>query len=71
MSDTKSKIPDFKELASMSGKLFNDIKTSIGQIIQDYKDLRAQSGINDDGTEEVKAETPKTTKKDKPEEEQK
>ena len=38
--DKKSKLPDFKELASMTGKLYNDIKTSVGQIIQDYKDLR-------------------------------
>jgi hypothetical protein len=68
MSDNKSKIPDLKELAAMSGKLFSDIKTSVGQIIQDYKDLRAQSGI--DG-EEVNPEAPKARRQSKPEEEQK
>jgi hypothetical protein len=68
MSDMKSKLPDFKELASMTGKLYNDIKTSVGQIIQDYKDTRVQSGVDGDTTEEVKPEAPKATQESKTEE---
>ena len=64
--DKKSKLPDFKELASMTGKLYNDIKTSVGQIIQDYKDLRTQSGVDDEKTsEEVKPKTPKAPEEPK------
>ncbi|MDR3442501.1 MAG: hypothetical protein P4L65_05740 [Legionella sp.] len=54
MSDPKSKLPDFKELASMTGKLFGDIKTSVGQIIQDYKELREKSGVEGETSEVVK-----------------
>ena len=53
MSDIKSKIPDFKELASMTGKLYNDLKTSVTQIIKDYKDVREQSDVSE-AAEEVK-----------------
>ncbi|WP_233491429.1 hypothetical protein [Legionella drancourtii] len=67
----KSKLPDFKELASMTGKLYNDIKTSVGQIIQDYKDIRAQSGVDGDTSEEVKPEASKPAKESKTEENQK
>ena len=72
MSDQKSKIPDLKELASMTSKLFGDIKTSVGQIIQDYKDIRAQSGVDGDKADEVKkTEEPKAAKKEKTEKDQK
>ncbi|MBN9231359.1 MAG: hypothetical protein J0I93_10965 [Legionella sp.] len=40
MGESKSKLPDLKELATMSGKLFHDIKTSVTQIIADYKAAR-------------------------------
>lgn len=68
MSDIKSKLPDFKELAAMTSKLYTDIKTSVGQIIQDYKDIRAQTGSDEAANEETKTEdTPtdnvKTNKK--------
>lgn len=59
MSDIKSKIPDFKELASMTGKLYNDLKTSVGQIIKDYKDVREQSGVESETAEEVKPKAKK------------
>ena len=42
MSDSKSKFPDMKELTSIGKKLFCDIKTSVEQIIQDYKEVRAK-----------------------------
>lgn len=37
MSDFQSKLPDFKELSSMAGKLYKDVKTSICEIIAEYK----------------------------------
>jgi hypothetical protein len=66
MSDMKSKIPDLKELASMTGKLYKDVKTSIVEIIQDYKEVRAQSGVNDDNSG-AKPETTKAAEESKPE----
>lgn len=37
MSDLKSKMPDLNELSSMAGKLYHDVKTSVLEIIDDYK----------------------------------
>lgn len=37
MSDLKSKLPDLNELGSMAGKLYKDLKTSVVEIIDDYK----------------------------------
>ena len=37
MSDLKSKLPDLNELGSMAGKLYKDLKTSVCEIIDDYK----------------------------------
>ena len=51
MSDFKSKLPDFKELTSMTGKLFTDIKKSVGDIVKTYKEKRAQ-----ETTEKTKSE---------------
>ncbi len=67
MSDEKSKIPDLKELAAMTNKLFSDIKTSVGQIIQDYKDLRAQSGMDENTSTEAKPEKTKAPAESKTE----
>lgn len=41
MNDFKSKLPDFKELTEMTAKLFNGIRNSVDEIIQDYKQKRA------------------------------
>lgn len=43
MSDFKSKLPNLKELGEMTGKLFKDIKTSVGEIIDDYKQKHPQA----------------------------
>lgn len=43
MSDFKSKLPDLKELSSMTSKLFKSIKTSVEEIIHDYKEKRAET----------------------------
>ena len=66
MSDFKSKLPDLKEFNEITGKLFKDIKTSVTEIIDNYKKKR-EAGE----TTVVKTETPTTTeevviKKDKP-----
>ncbi|CAM4486809.1 MAG: hypothetical protein LEGION0403_FIIPPAGN_00360 [Legionella sp.] len=67
MSEPKSKMPDLKELASMTSKLFGDIKTSVTQIIHDYKEQRAQS----DSNEEAKPTETKAADQSKSEEEKK
>lgn len=43
MSDLKSKLPDLAEVGSMASKLYNDLKTSVCEIISDYKKKHPQS----------------------------
>lgn len=43
MSDIKSKMPDLKEVTAMAGKLFNDLKKSVGEIVSDYKTKHCDS----------------------------
>lgn len=40
MSDFKSKLPDLKELADITGKFFTDIKKSVCEIVEDYQKKR-------------------------------
>lgn len=42
MSDLKSKLPDLKELADMTGKFFKDIKKSVCEIVEDYQKKREE-----------------------------
>lgn len=42
MGDFKSKLPDLNELAKFSGKLFRDVKRSVCEIIDEYKQKRAE-----------------------------
>ena len=58
MSDLKSKLPDLKEIGDITGKLFNDLKKSVTEIIKDYKKKHAEP----DATKQTK---PKAEKKDK------
>ena len=51
MSDFKSMLPDLKELGDMTGKLFKDIKTSICEIISDYKEKHPQTEQSKEKTE--------------------
>lgn len=62
--DKPSKMPDIKEIGAMAGKLFKDIKTSIGGIIDDYKEKRkdVESVADEPKTEQKKAEENKTEK---------
>jgi hypothetical protein len=57
MSDLKSKLPDLKELSSMSCKLYNGLKNSVTEIIHDYKEKRADL----DKAEETKVTTTTVT----------
>ncbi len=40
MSEPKSKLPDFKEVSTMVSKFFQDVKTSLGEIIVEYRKNR-------------------------------
>jgi hypothetical protein len=40
MSDPKSKLPDFQEVSTMVSKFFKDVKTSLGEIIVEYRKKR-------------------------------
>ncbi len=56
MSDFKSKLPDLKELSSMTSKLFKGLKESVSEIIKDYKEKRATDEATIVTTETVKTE---------------
>ena len=43
MNDLKSKLPDLKELGEMTSKLFKDIKNSVCEIVDTYKQKHPQS----------------------------
>lgn len=61
MSDLKSKLPDLNELSSMAGKLYHDVKTSVLEIIDDYKKKHPDETMERKVDTEVKSED---TKKD-------
>ncbi len=61
MSDMKSKMPDLKELGQITSKLFKDIKTSVTEIIDDYKQKHATD-------EKAASSSEKVTKKEAAEE---
>ncbi|WP_131750064.1 hypothetical protein [Legionella beliardensis] len=42
MSDFKSKLPSFQEVTHIVGKLFKDVKNSVSEIIDEYKQKRTQ-----------------------------
>lgn len=60
MSDLKSKLPDLKELGEITGKLFKDMKTSVGEIMHTYREKRAEAAAQ---AEKEAATTPVTKKK--------
>lgn len=45
MNDKKSNMPDFKEISSMFGKFIRDAKSSICQIVDEYKAKRQENEI--------------------------
>lgn len=40
MNDLKSKLPDLNEITTMATKLFKDVKCSVSEIIDTYKQKR-------------------------------
>ncbi|CEG56357.1 hypothetical protein [Legionella fallonii] len=70
MSDFKSKLPDFKELTSMTTKLYKGLKNSVQEIIQDYKQKRAETEATpaEENKESTKPEEKKATPPTKPQE---
>ena len=65
MSDLKSKLPDLNELGSMAGKLYNDIKTSVVEIIGDYKKKHPETADASKADVEVKTKAEKSGKDSK------
>ncbi|NDH08644.1 MAG: hypothetical protein EBY16_03335 [Gammaproteobacteria bacterium] len=69
-----SKLPDLNEISNMAGKLFGDVKKSIGEIIDEYKakhpheesvakpECKIEPGKTDSETSQVKDK--KTTKEE-------
>lgn len=63
MSDFKSKLPDLKELGDITGKLFKDIKSSVSEIINDYKAKHAKETASKPKETAAKASTEAAPKK--------
>lgn len=61
MSDFKSKLPDLKELGSMTSKLFDGIKNSVNEIISDYKQKREVQEAQEKADEALKAKEAQVT----------
>lgn len=64
MADQNSKIPNLDEITSMAGKLFTDIKTSVSEIVKDYKqkhDAVATDAPKASATETAAPEAPAQT----------
>ncbi len=45
MNDFKSKLPDLNEISTMANKLFKGLKRTIDEIVQDYKEKRAEDEV--------------------------
>jgi hypothetical protein len=71
-NDKKSKLPDLEELTGIVGKLFGDLKKSVGEIVTDYKDKReageaaSEAGDTAAKPSEGAGETSKTEKAEAP-----
>lgn len=58
----KSKLPDLDEVTSIVGKLFNDVKKSVTEIVDDYKEKRADDSNTEPTSEEAEqAKKPSTS----------
>lgn len=64
MSDLKSKMPDLNEINSMAQKLFKDVKHSVGEIVEMYKQKRASESSTETSEKEVKSEKKETVLKE-------
>ena len=61
MAEPKSKLPDMNEVTEMVTKLCRDVKTSVLEIVDTYKEKR--EAANDDSAEPQKEEAKKTENK--------
>lgn len=62
MSEQKSKMPDLNEIMGMAGKLFKDIKESVCEIVDDYKNKHETPDNEKAATEEsVKSQSTTST----------
>ena len=59
MGDSKSKIPDMEEIKSITGKIFKSLKSTITEVVHDYKKKREETAAE----VESKAEAMKTAEK--------
>lgn len=55
MSDFKSKLPSLQEITNMAGKLFKDLRTSVSEIIDDYKQKHTE--VNNHTADDVVSST--------------
>ncbi len=60
MSDLKSKLPDMNEIGSIAGKFYKDIKKSVLEIIDDFKQKHPAEAAE---AAEVKEEVKKPVRK--------
>lgn len=60
MSDFKSKMPDVNEITTMATKLFKDVRSSVGEIVEMYKQKRATESASEPS---VKPSKPEKTEK--------
>lgn len=57
MNDFKSKLPSFNELTSMTKKLYKGIKSSVEEIIHDYKEKRSETESKEQASENKEKST--------------
>ncbi len=63
MSDLKSKLPDMNEIGSIAGKFYKDIKKSVLEIIDDFKQKHPAEAAEAAEAAEVKEEVKKPVRK--------
>ncbi len=62
----KSKLPDLKEISGMAGKLIQDVKKSVTEIVHNYKSKHPEEESNaETASEDKPAPDAKTTSEDK------
>ena len=66
MTDFKSKLPNLKELADMTGKFFSDMKESVCEIIDDYNKKREAGDTHPSDDVTSSPTTPPAAEKKKP-----
>ena len=70
MPDMKSMLPDLKEVTSIASKLFKDVKKSVTEIIDEYKEKHCTTQ-KDAKSEQTSTEKQTKEKKAKPTKEEK